>query len=40
MAVPSTVITKSGFTSETTFFRTFKTVTGLLPKEWVNQNNV
>ena len=35
----SIVITKSGFTSETTFFRTFKTVTGLSPKEWVTQNN-
>lgn len=25
---------------EDTFFRTFKTVTGLSPKEWVTQNNV
>ncbi|MBQ3700698.1 MAG: AraC family transcriptional regulator [Prevotella sp.] len=28
----STVMTKSGFTSETTFYRTFKAVTGQSPK--------
>ena len=30
----SALITASGFTSESTFFRTFKSVTGLSPKEW------
>lgn len=29
------VITESGFTSESTFFRTFKAVTGKTPKEWL-----
>ena len=31
----STVAAKSGFTSEPTFFRSFKAVTGLSPKEWL-----
>ena len=31
------VISASGFTSESTFFRTFKAVTGLSPKEWLAQ---
>ena len=31
------VIAESGFTSESTFFRTFKAVTGLSPKEWLAQ---
>ena len=29
------IIAKSGFTSESTFFRTFKAVTGKSPKEWL-----
>jgi YesN/AraC family two-component response regulator len=29
------VIAESGFTSESTFFRTFKAVTGKSPKEWL-----
>lgn len=32
-----TLIADSGFTSESTFFRTFKAVTGLSPKEWLTQ---
>ena len=32
------VFAESGFTSESTFFRTFKTVTGLSPKEWLAQH--
>lgn len=32
------VITESGFTSESTFFRSFKAVTGLSPKEWLAQS--
>ena len=35
----STVFLDSGFTNETTFFRAFKAVTGLTPKEWKNQQN-
>ncbi len=31
------IIAKSGFTSESTFFRTFKAVTGKSPKEWLSQ---
>lgn len=31
------VFAESGFTSESTFFRTFKAVTGLSPKEWLAQ---
>ena len=31
------IITESGFSSESTFFRAFKTVTGLSPKEWLAQ---
>ena len=30
----SAVATESGFTTETHFFRTFKTVTGMTPSEW------
>ena len=33
----STVIEKSGFTSESTFFRTFKAVTGLSPKAMIKR---
>ena len=33
----STVMTKSGFTSESTFFRTFKAVTGLSPKATIKR---
>ena len=32
------VIAESGFTSESTFFRSFKAVTGLSPKEWLIQS--
>lgn len=32
------VIAESGFTSESTFFRSFKAVTGLSPKEWLAQS--
>jgi len=32
------VFRESGFTSESTFFRTFKAVTGLSPKEWLAAN--
>lgn len=32
------LLEESGFTSESTFFRTFKTVTGLSPKEWLAQH--
>lgn len=31
-----TVMTESGFTSESTFYRTFKSVTGVSPKEWLS----
>ena len=31
------IVEQSGFTSESTFFRTFKAVTGLSPKEWLAQ---
>lgn len=30
----SAIATESGFTTETTFFRTFKTITGITPSEW------
>lgn len=33
------VINESGFTSESTFFRTFKTITGMSPKEWLAQQD-
>ena len=33
------VITQSGFTSESTFFRSFKSVTGKSPKEWLAEQN-
>lgn len=33
------VSSQAGFTSETTFFRTFKAVTGLSPREWLAQYN-
>ena len=33
------VSSQAGFTSETTFFRTFKAVTGLSPKEWLAQQS-
>ena len=33
----SAVIANSGFTSETTFFRSFRTFTGMSPKEWLAQ---
>lgn len=29
---------KSGFANETTFFRTFKSVTGMTPKEWLSRS--
>lgn len=29
---------QSGFANETTFFRTFKSVTGMTPKEWLNKS--
>jgi len=31
----SAVYEDAGFTSQTTFFRSFKAVTGLSPKEWL-----
>ena len=34
------VIEQSGFSSESTFFRSFKAVTGLSPKEWLAQNGI
>mgnify|MGYP002624248306 CR=1 FL=1 len=33
------VSTASGFANETSFFRTFKTVTGMPPREWMAQNS-
>ena len=33
----SAVYAEAGFTSESTFFRTFKAITGLSPKEWLAQ---
>lgn len=29
---------ESGFANETTFFRTFKSVTGMTPKEWLSKS--
>ncbi len=34
------VIAESGFTSESTFFRSFKSVTGMSPKEWLAQQRI
>ena len=31
----ATIATNSGFSTETSFFRNFKTVTGMTPREWV-----
>ncbi len=36
----SELIASSGFTSESTFFRVFKDITGLSPREWLAQKNV
>ncbi len=30
----------SGFANDTTFYRTFKTLTGLSPKEWLTRQGV
>ncbi|MBR1726327.1 MAG: AraC family transcriptional regulator, partial [Muribaculaceae bacterium] len=35
----SAVALASGFANETSFFRVFKSVTGLTPKEWLNINS-
>ena len=35
----ATIIAQSGFTSETTFFRSFKEVVGMSPKEWIESHN-
>ena len=35
----STIFLDSGFTNETTFFRAFKAITGMTPKDWRNQQN-
>ena len=35
----STIWMESGFGSEQTFFKTFRTITGLSPKEWISQTN-
>ena len=35
----STIWMESGFGSEQTFFKTFRTITGLSPKEWISQIN-
>lgn len=35
----SSIYLDSGFINETTFFRAFKSVTGMTPKEWMNQQN-
>ena len=34
----ATIIAQSGFTSETTFFRSFKEVVGTSPKEWIESH--
>ena len=36
----SALIAMSGFNSESTFFRSFKAVTGLSPKEWLAQKSL
>ena len=36
----STLCEESGFSNETSFFRTFKTFTGMTPKEWVAKNKL
>lgn len=33
-----TIITESGFTTDSTFFRAFRSVTGMSPKEWLSAN--
>jgi len=30
---------ESGFANETSFFRTFRSLTNMTPKEWIQQNN-
>jgi len=35
----SDIATESGFTGESSFFRTFKSFTGITPKEWITRNN-
>ena len=35
----STVFMDSGFTNETTFFRAFKAITGMTPKDWKSLQN-
>ena len=35
----STIYLDSGFTNETTFFRAFKAITGMTPKDWKNLQN-
>jgi len=34
------VYIESGFANETSFFRTFKSVTGMTPREWMNSNKI
>ncbi len=34
------VAIKSGFANETSFFRTFKSLTGLTPREWIQAQNI
>ena len=34
----ASVYCESGFANETTFFRTFKSVTGMTPKEWLSRS--
>lgn len=36
----TSVYMASGFSNETTFFRTFKRITGVTPKEWVAENGL